>query len=1526
MDALPALRFFLSIGLAIRPYAQADVEWASGPWPQLVNDLGIWSVRGKVVTFTEQLRKLKGFYAKGGTQCFTVVAQDGGIDKAATANNINFLADHFPGTQDPILMQGKLNISGFESANELNHTLTAVDTGIALRDLQPFIKQTIEGSAKLAGLPCVGPSIWNRDDATYAQVGSLEPNADIWCLHYYNEGRIPTISGLSDSPNLLEAVADARQIVPNGPGFFTEMGNKSAFPDVAYSADKLSGRAQSKYALRCYFDYFFNPTGGGTQTNPRGAEKNFMYNGVDDQPLHWGMMTGAAPLTDVRTGLTVPPYTRRDHFYAIQRLLNKFRDFTVNPTGNTVVPVLPRLANYALENVIAGSIPITFGPTPAGFRSWLFRRADNGKFILVLYRDIESWKRTSPFGDVNPTDVDVVVTFGSSRTFRVYHPTFDDVVKQSGTASSATIGVADHVVLVEIDSVAGPVATAVSPLNAAQANKSTTPTVASLGAPSPLVTLSSAGQAHNASAPILAFTPAATAAPITFVGSGAAARFSTATSYSFSSLLNEAGAVPTLKPGDMVVLTIAYRTATAGIESPVAGPLSYTELFPNIYANGPANDVNLRGFYKFMGAAPDTGVTVPEGPGPGAVAYAIHVLRNVDPNSPLDVPTVARFGPGALTMDAGPITPVSKGAMIYVAGGSAGATGVPVATNPANLSQTPNHFAANASSNVTVGAGLKTDWASGAFDPDPFGGGNVASGGSGAAATVALRQGSAPAPIEYQTCWDGSVIPVTETCPPQPPPPTTQAPVQSLHTGHVTASSVMVTVKMEGSAQGTASSIRLVASTSPQLTNPIYSAVSQPELDAFRISKITLSSLLANTQYYYGVEVEGVIDPVRGRFKTLPSGAQVSMRFAVASCTDPLLAIYASYSAMLNLANRPLFMMNIGDFHYENVWTTNGVSTTEAHHHAALDKVFTIPVRNQFMREIPTMLQWDDHDFGGNDLTGRTDANVLRDGTGPANAYARRRWPQPQANATAGQALYFSFVVGRVRFIVSDLRTYKTGRTAVDDASKTMMGTTQKTWFKAEIDAAAAGSQAVVWANAQPFRSPIHANDDDWGSYHTERKELLDYMKTAGMSGKVLVVIGDMHSSARWTGDMLAAYTTTGENGMNVTVWHVGPMENDASYKGGPYDAIYPAQGSTAIQQMYNLIDVAENSDGSLSLTHTVIDAGVSPNVQRLAASNVWTPLAGRPQIVSSNSAQAHAAQTPTAVFVPRPNPLPANSLQAHNATPPFVSFTPRPAPAPVNAAHAHSSTTPSIASVGPVGTVGVSSPLQAHNSSSPLVTFSAVPAPAPENAAQAHSSAVLTITFYPIPNYTLTAGNAAQAHNASVSTLGFTPAPPVPPVNLIKPVITVPAGGPVVGAVVRGSDGGWDSELTAIAYQWRAGGVVAALGQTSGFVITTAELGKTLTFDVIGTSIGGTTTATSLPTETVTAVATPPPAAEPTPVAQPETSTLVIPRLPLTRESKERMKRDLRGRKLTRGQIAQAYRVSLSTVFWVELEMFFYG
>lgn len=228
---------------------------------------------------------------------------------------------------------------------------------------------------------------------------------------------------------------------------------------------------------------------------------------------------------------------------------------------------------------------------------------------------------------------------------------------------------------------------------------------------------------------------------ITFIGSGTqlAAGSTSANTVTFTSALrDESNAlISALVEGDLVVLV--WGTGSTADRNPTA-PTGYTER-ANLYSDN-TEDTNLVIWTKFMGATPDTTVDVP---GSGAAADArvahIYAFRGVDATTPLDVAVTTATGTGTGQPNPPAITPATAGAWIVVAGASGAATGANFDA-PADLSATTNHWRTGTRADThdaTCGTGLKTDWASGAFDPAAWTGGTTGAGDSWAAATLALR-------------------------------------------------------------------------------------------------------------------------------------------------------------------------------------------------------------------------------------------------------------------------------------------------------------------------------------------------------------------------------------------------------------------------------------------------------------------------------------------------------------------------------------------------------------------------------------------------------------------------------------------------------------------------------------------------------------------------------------------------------------------------------------------------------------------
>jgi phosphodiesterase/alkaline phosphatase D-like protein len=253
--------------------------------------------------------------------------------------------------------------------------------------------------------------------------------------------------------------------------------------------------------------------------------------------------------------------------------------------------------------------------------------------------------------------------------------------------------------------------------------------------------------------------------------------------------------------------------------------------------------------------------------------------------------------------------------------------------------------------------------------------------------------------------------------------------------GNVSPTSATVAVRLVDSA----TRVRLQVSTNPSLSQPIFSAAVNSSANAGNAVKLTVQGLKPDTDYYYGLEIAGSLrteENTRGRFTTFPLG-RGSFKIAFSSCGDFRHANQAAYDAIREA--RPLLFINGGDLHYSD---TN--STNPEDYRANYDNVLGHRNQGALYRSVPVAYMWDDHDFCGNDADGTA---IGRDA---ARSTYRERVPHYPIGATGG-TIAQAFTIGRVRVLMTDLRSASTPTTQRETASKTRMGTTQKTWFKQEL-------------------------------------------------------------------------------------------------------------------------------------------------------------------------------------------------------------------------------------------------------------------------------------------------------------------------------------------------------------------------------------------------------------------------------------------------------------------------------------------
>jgi hypothetical protein len=292
---------------------------------------------------------------------------------------------------------------------------------------------------------------------------------------------------------------------------------------------------------------------------------------------------------------------------------------------------------------------------------------------------------------------------------------------------------------------------------------------------------------------------------------------------------------------------------------------------------------------------------------------------------------------------------------------------------------------------------------------------------------------------------------------------------------------------------------------------------------------------------------------------------------------------------------------------------------------------------------LPMFYMWDDHDYGTNDSGGDNPSRAA------SLAAFRRRAPVQPADPQAGRAVYYSFIRGRVRFIVTDLRSDASPRSAPHDSQKTRLGTVQKAWFKAEILAARATGEAVCWVNTLPWAAAAlavpSASADAWSNYHTERTELAAFINDAGMAGRLFAISGDMHA--------LAFVSSQRNTWGGWPICHAAPLDRAASHKLAPSAfEIGPVPATTgATVSQYGVVEVEDAGGATLSVTFrgmVVAGSGVEteafmtrfdlalgaagqPGAPEPGAGDVALSEAGPAFVIDARSAPARFALTETA-------------------------------------------------------------------------------------------------------------------------------------------------------------------------------------------------------------------------------------------------------------------------------------------------------
>ena len=333
------------------------------------------------------------------------------------------------------------------------------------------------------------------------------------------------------------------------------------------------------------------------------------------------------------------------------------------------------------------------------------------------------------------------------------------------------------------------------------------------------------------------------------------------------------------------------------------------------------------------------------------------------------------------------------------------------------------------------------------------------------------------------------------------------------------------------------------------------------------VARFQVGGLESESEYIYWLEIgERRSSFPEGAIRTMAkSGKAWSFSFAFSSCagTGSQHAVFTKI-----LERRPAVFLHLGDFHYMNIGRPD-----PRQYRAAWDTVLSSSTQSALYRAVPFAYVWDDHDFGPNGSDARLPGRRV--------ACEVYREYAPVASLPTGPgdgAIYQAFSIGRVRFIMTDLRSMRSPHKAPDGPDKSMMGAEQKAWFKRELRTAAKDNALVFWASSVPWIGD--SSGDSWAAFETERRELAAFMAEIGIRN-LCILCGDAHMLAADDGRN-SDYSGTGS--LRIPVLHGSALDQNGSHKGGPYSVGYYTPRSN--EGCFGWVDV-EDVDGKVTVKFT---------------------------------------------------------------------------------------------------------------------------------------------------------------------------------------------------------------------------------------------------------------------------------------------------------------------------------------------------
>jgi hypothetical protein len=341
------------------------------------------------------------------------------------------------------------------------------------------------------------------------------------------------------------------------------------------------------------------------------------------------------------------------------------------------------------------------------------------------------------------------------------------------------------------------------------------------------------------------------------------------------------------------------------------------------------------------------------------------------------------------------------------------------------------------------------------------------------------------------------------------------------------------------------------------VTDPGGQSTTHPGVRNDDVWRFAVSDLEPATPYQYAVAVgESPVVERLGSFTTRSSGP-MSLKVAVASC-----ARLGSNGRVFEtiLETDPDLFISSGDLFYVDH------ARTADHFTDAYLQTLTQPAQAALYAAVPIAYVWDDHDYGGNDS----------DSTAPTRQQALDAYRRnvPHYALPAANAIYQSFAIGRVQFVLLDDRSQRDPKSEPDGPDKTMLGAAQLEWLQERLLASDNFALTVIVSQV-PWIASQQDGADHWAGYAYERRTIADLIAEHKIDN-ILMVTGDAHLVAVDDGTN-TDYSAAGN--ASFPLLHAAALDRPGSVKGGPFsEGMHPGGGQ------FGLIEVVDTGSDHVTV------------------------------------------------------------------------------------------------------------------------------------------------------------------------------------------------------------------------------------------------------------------------------------------------------------------------------------------------------